>query len=84
MLHDLERMIPIHTSSSLYIHVTVQVESAIGLLNLRAICEVDRSDMTSSSIFRHEGLILGGDDFASSIGKEEMITFLLRPFAWCV
>jgi citrate lyase subunit beta-like protein len=40
----------------------------MGLLNLRAVCEVDRSDISSSSIFRHEGIILGGDDFASSIG----------------
>lgn len=50
------------------IALITQVESAMGLLNLRDICEVDRRDISSSSIFRHEGIILGGDDFVSSIG----------------
>ncbi|XP_068679193.1 citramalyl-CoA lyase, mitochondrial-like isoform X1 [Montipora capricornis] len=42
-----------------------QVESALGLLNLRAICEHGKSD---SRMFKLEALVFGSDDFLVSIG----------------
>ena len=44
------------------------MESALGLLNLRNIIEVDRQELTESLVLRHDALIFGGDDYAASIG----------------
>ena len=46
----------------------LQVESGIGLLNLRAICQLNTEEISESMAVKHEALILGGDDFAASIG----------------
>ena len=51
------------------IRLLTQVESALGLLNLRDICDADRSGITESTSLIHDGLILGGDDYAASIGE---------------
>lgn len=61
--------------------LVTQVESPIGLLNLRSICEVDRSDSTSSQVFIHECVAFGGDDFAASIGAEIFFSLRLKDKA---
>ena len=43
-----------------------QVESAAGLLNLRAICE---HGILESRMFKFEALVFGSDDFLVSLGK---------------
>jgi 2-keto-3-deoxy-L-rhamnonate aldolase RhmA len=50
------------------IRLLTQVESALGLLNLRDLCDVDRSGISESLTLVHDGIVLGGDDFAASIG----------------
>eukprot|EP00729_Bicosta_minor_P014900 gene14900-33537_t len=50
------------------IFMLAQVESALGLLNLRSICEADMDSETESMVMRLDGLIIGGDDFAADIG----------------
>eukprot|EP00048_Salpingoeca_helianthica_P016557 m.232963 g.232963 ORF g.232963 m.232963 type:complete len:373 (+) comp18929_c0_seq1:930-2048(+) len=50
------------------IRLVTMTESAVGLLNLRSIIEVDRQELTESGILVHEGIIFGGDDYAASIG----------------
>lgn len=50
------------------IFMLAQVESALGLLNLRSICESDRDSETESMVMRLDGLIIGGDDFSADIG----------------
>ena len=43
-----------------------QMESAISLLNLRAICERGRAE---DKAFKFEALVFGSDDFLVSIGR---------------
>eukprot|EP00911_Craspedida_sp_UC1_P000518 UC1_evm1s392 len=50
------------------IRLITQVESPLGLLNLREICKFDRDSTTESGVFCHDALILGGDDFAAELG----------------
>lgn len=45
-----------------------QVESALGLINLRDILSVDRCRETESIMLKHDCIILGGDDFAADLG----------------
>ena len=42
------------------------MESAIGLLNLQAICERGRAE---DKAFKFEALVFGSDDFLVSIGR---------------
>ena len=42
-----------------------QVESAVGLLNLRSICDYGKSQ---DRTFKFEALVFGSDDFLASIG----------------
>ena len=42
--------------------------SHTGLLNLRAICELDTEEVSESLSLSHEAVMFGGDDFAASIG----------------
>lgn len=55
-----------------------QVESAVGLLNLRAICV---HGISESRMFKFEALVFGSDDFLVSIGKliQEIIVPDLLP-----
>ena len=41
------------------IFMLAQVESALGLLNLREICEADQDSETESMVMRLDGLIIG-------------------------
>lgn len=56
------------------IRLLTQVESALGLLNLREILEVDRMDLFESPTLIHDGIIFGGDDYAASIGATRSTT----------
>jgi hypothetical protein len=51
------------------IRLITQCETAIGLLNLRAICEMDSEEVSESMSLSHEAVMFGGDDFAASIGR---------------
>ena len=52
-------------SRSAQLGLITQVESAVSLLNLRAICEHGISEDRS---FKFEALVFGSDDFLVSIG----------------
>eukprot|EP00041_Stephanoeca_diplocostata_P028052 m.784290 g.784290 ORF g.784290 m.784290 type:complete len:377 (-) comp23297_c0_seq6:334-1464(-) len=49
-------------------NVLIQVESPLGLINLKDICRLDMDAVTESLQLNLEGLIFGGDDFAASLG----------------
>jgi citrate lyase beta subunit len=51
------------------IRLITQCETALGLLNLRQICEMDCEEVSESLSLSHEAVIFGGDDFAASIGS---------------
>ena len=51
-----------------------QMESAISLLNLRAICERGRAE---DKAFKFEALVFGSDDFPVSIGGSSPLLVLV-------
>ena len=50
------------------VDLLTQVESPIGLLNLRSICEMDSDTVTESLSLRMNGLIFGSDDYCAAVG----------------
>ena len=56
---------PIETKIGLIIFV----ESAIGLLNLRDVCQIGMETSLRSSTFQLEGVVFGSDDFCADIGN---------------
>ena len=61
-------------SRSAQLGLITQVESAISLLNLQAICEHGKSE---DKTFKFEALVFGSDDFLVSIG---MIQYLAAHY----
>ena len=53
-------------SSTKKLGLITQVESALSLLNLRAVCE---QGISEDRPFRFEALVFGSDDFLVSIGR---------------
>ncbi|XP_051565725.1 citramalyl-CoA lyase, mitochondrial isoform X2 [Myxocyprinus asiaticus] len=49
------------------IRLVTFVETAVGLLNFKAVCEVLR-DLGPKAGFHHDGVVFGSDDFCASIG----------------
>ena len=64
---DIQYRLKLPKSTS--IRLVTQVESSRGLLNLQRICELDQTDAYESLVLVHDGIILGGDDFAADIGR---------------
>ena len=61
-----DKVSAIAKSKSGQLGLITQMESAISLLNLRAICERGR---TEEKAFKFEALVFGSDDFLVSIGR---------------
>lgn len=61
-----DKVSSISKSRSERLGLITQVESALSLLNLRAVCEHGTS---KDRPFRFEALVFGSDDFLVSIGK---------------
>ena len=51
------------------IGLIIFVESAIGLLNLRDVCQIGMETSLRSSTFQLEGVVFGSDDFCADIGN---------------
>ena len=49
------------------VNLVIFVESAIGLLNLREICQ-KAVEMCDDSTLRLDGIVFGSDDFCADIG----------------
>ena len=56
---------PLETKLGLIIFV----ESAIGLLNLKDVCQKGTELSLRSGMFQLEGVVFGSDDFCADIGK---------------
>eukprot|EP00042_Codosiga_hollandica_P033372 m.222046 g.222046 ORF g.222046 m.222046 type:complete len:371 (-) comp54171_c1_seq1:860-1972(-) len=68
-----EKVERLRSKSSLHkdsppLRLITQCETAIGLLNLRQICEMDSEEVSESLCLSHQAIIFGGDDFAANIG----------------
>uniref|UniRef100_A0A9J8CDA0 Citramalyl-CoA lyase, mitochondrial n=1 Tax=Cyprinus carpio carpio TaxID=630221 RepID=A0A9J8CDA0_CYPCA len=63
------------------IHLVTFVETALGLLNFKAVCESLR-DLGPKAGLHHDGVVFGSDDFCASIGATGTKDAKELLFAW--